>query len=92
MDNNNNTTENRKPGRRIMHILAKTIKYAAWTVMAILLALFATIVMITKVLNPQRLTPIVEQVASSVLDADIKISRTELSLWDNFPFLTIEID
>ena len=68
------------------------VKAILWTVMALVLLVFGILIYTVKILQPDRLTPIVERVASSVLDADISIDRAELSLRGHYPFLYLDVE
>lgn len=50
------------------------------------------LVSIVKVLNPERLTPLVENAASRVLLADVSLARAQLTLTPASPFLRLQID
>lgn len=63
-----------------------------WTVAGVILLLLGLITQLVKILAPERLTPLVEHVAASYLDADIHTSRVELTFWSTFPRLTLDID
>lgn len=73
-------------------ILRRTGKTLLWLVIAIVLLILGLITQMVKVLAPERLTPLVEQVAGSVLDAEVRSSRIELTFWHSFPHLTLEVD
>lgn len=42
-------------------------------------------------LTPERLTPIIEKVASANLDADVRVGRAELTFWSSFPSIKVEV-
>lgn len=70
-------------------------KALKWTGIAIggVIGLFLLICsLIVWVLTPAKLTPLVEKHASDYLDADIKISRVELTFWHTFPKMTVDVD
>lgn len=48
--------------------------------------------LIVWILTPERLTPLVEKEASKYLDADVKASRIELTFWETFPQMHLDID
>lgn len=60
------------------------------TVVAVLLLLVCSAVV--WVLSPERLTAMVEKYGSDYLDAEVKVSRVELSFWSTFPHITIDVD
>ena len=73
-------------------LLKRLLKIAAWTAMGIFLLFTAASICTVMVLTPQRLTPVVERVASKYLDAEIEMSRVELKIRGTYPFLRLEID
>lgn len=44
------------------------------------------------ILTPEKLTPIVEETASSYLNAEVKAKRVELTYWSSWPRLSLEVD
>lgn len=44
------------------------------------------------ILTPERLTAIVGNQANRVLDADVSLSRVELTVWRTFPHLILDVD
>ncbi len=68
------------------------IKILAWSVMAVALFIFGVLASTVRILTPQRLTPIVETVADRMLNADVNVSRVELSLRSSLPFLNLDIN
>lgn len=67
-------------------------KIFLWTVLAIVLAVTATLITVIATLSPERLTPLVTAVANRALDARIDIGRVELGLKTSFPFLRLDVD
>ena len=70
----------------------RIVKILLWTAMAAILLVAGTLVCLVTVLRPERLTPIVEKVANSYLDADVSVGRVELGLRASFPFLSLRVD
>ncbi|MCC8175552.1 MAG: hypothetical protein LIO91_03875 [Bacteroidales bacterium] len=74
----------------------KTLKYTGltlfWVAVALLLITVGSITTAVKLLTPDRLTPLVNKVASSYLDADVRTSRVELTFWSTFPKFMVEVD
>lgn len=61
--------------------------------MATVFALFILIcTLLVWCLTPGRLTPMVENVASDAVNADVSIGRVELTFWHTFPKLTLDVD
>lgn len=73
-------------------ILWRISKGVIWTVVAVVLLVLGLITQLVKILAPERLTPLVERVAESYLDADVSLSRVELTFWSTFPRLTLDVD
>ncbi|MDE6322361.1 MAG: hypothetical protein K2L93_08695 [Muribaculaceae bacterium] len=73
-------------------ILWRCGKGLIWTVVAVVLLVLGLITQLVKILAPERLTPLVERVAESYLDADVQLSRVELTFWSTFPRLTLDVD
>lgn len=59
---------------------------------ALLIVAFVTVCSaVVWFLTPERLTPIIEKVASSNLDADVRVGRAELTFWSSFPEIKVEV-
>jgi hypothetical protein len=81
----------KKSSRR--NVLLRLLKIATLTVVGVVLFVFGLLVATVTILTPERLTPIVERVATaSLVDAEVKIDRVELSLRRQMPFLTADIE
>lgn len=65
---------------------------AAWTLMAVVLAIYGTVTCVVTVLTPQRLTPIAIRVANAMVDARVDIDRVEFTAMATYPFLRLEVD
>ena len=71
--------------------MRKTIKITLW-VLGGLLGLVASLLgLATWLLTSERLTPIVNRYASEYLLADVRFERIEVSLWRNFPLVSLEL-
>lgn len=61
-------------------------------VLATLLAIVAIAISAALwVLNPSRLTPMVEETLNESLNAETHLGRAELSVWSTFPYLTVDL-
>lgn len=69
--------------------LLKALGITAACVVGLAVILLSVIVY---VLTPERLTPLIERVASEQVNARVEIDRAELTFWKTFPKLTIQID
>ena len=63
----------------------------AWTVMAAVLAVVALLMCVTRLLQPEQLTPVTQRLANQYLDADVTIGRVVLSSGGNH-FLCLDVD
>ncbi len=77
---------------KIKKILKGVSLTILWTVVAVFLLVVGLITTVVKVLNPDRLTPLVERCASAYLNADVEASRVELTFWSSFPEFRVEVD
>lgn len=68
------------------------IKWTAITAAALALIVTGVIGLAVWYLNPARLTPIVNRVASSYLNATVDAKRVELTFWHTFPRLEVTVD
>lgn len=100
MDDNNTTGKSVKAEtakavsakKELPRWLRITLKTAAW-IAGSLIALFVIILCLAAwILTPERLTPLVEQVANESLNAEVKLKKAELTVWKTFPYLTVEAD
>lgn len=73
------------------HIALRTAKIVLWTLMGIVLTVFASLICVVKLLPPEKLTPIVENIANDLLDADVSIDRVELDL-GGLTLLSVRVD
>lgn len=69
----------------------KALKVMAWTVAGVFIVFVVVCSAVVWFLHPDRLTPIIEKVASDNLNADVKIDRAELTFWSSFPRLKVEV-
>lgn len=77
---------------RLKRILSRTFLAIAWTVMAVVLTAVAVLVCTVRVLTPGNLTPIVNRLANSYLEADVALGRAELAFRPVFPVLEVRLD
>jgi hypothetical protein len=72
--------------------LFRVLKVAALTVFGVLLFVYGLLAVTVSILTPERLTPLVERIATASLqDAEVHIDKVELSMRKQFPFLSAEI-
>ena len=63
-------------------------RFLKWTAIALasLIGLFLIVcTLIVWILSPARLTPIVEEQASRLIDGEVHLQRVELTFWSTFP-------
>lgn len=73
-------------------LAVKILLILFWAVFALLLIVSAALICTVRLLTPDKLTPIVVHVAETVLDADVYVSKIELSFKPVFPVLNVGID
>lgn len=91
---NKKKEESTKKGwKKLPKPLRITLKSIIWITASIVTLCVLMLCLVVWVLTPQRLTPIVEDIANDMLtDASVSIGKTELTVWETFPFASIEID
>ena len=67
----------------------KCLLWIAGILVALTLLIMCTVAWI---LTPERLTPIVRNLANGHLDADVGIGKVELTVWSTFPHLNLSVD
>lgn len=77
---------------KLRKIAGRLLKVVLLTVVAAVLFVYGTVVCLVTVLSPERLTPLVCNVANKMLDADVRIGRVELFAKSTYPFLRLEVD
>lgn len=73
-------------------LIKKSLKIGAWIVGGAAALLAIILCAIVWILTPERLTPLVNQIASESINADVKVQRAEITAWSTFPNLTVDID
>lgn len=76
----------RKPGVR------KSLKIGAWVIGCFMALFILVLCAIVWILPPERLTPLVKEVASESMNAKVDLSRAEITVWSTFPDLTVDVD
>lgn len=71
--------------RRIFNILFGTI-------IAVVCLIIIAVSLAVWILTPERLTPLIENVGSEYLNADVKLDRAELTFWHTFPRLEVDVN
>lgn len=67
-------------------------KISAWTLLGVVLFVIATCVAATRLLTPEKLTPLVVTLANKHLNADVRLGRVALDLRGAYPFVELRID
>lgn len=91
MSDDNQKKENSKEKPR-RHWFIKVLKTLMWVIIAVLFLFTGVCSAIVWILTPAKLTPIVEKYATEYLNAEVKISRVELTFWHTFPKMTLDVD
>ncbi len=73
-------------------VVVKTLKIAAWTLVAIVVAVGVLLICAVKFIDSRYLAPMVERVANDYIDGDVKIGDLRLGFHPHFPILGIELD
>lgn len=73
-------------------LAVKILMIFFWTVFALILMVSAALICTVRLLTPDRLTPVVVRVAEKFLDADVSVSKIELSFKPVFPVLNVSVD
>lgn len=81
-----------EPNARRRSLLLRLLKALGITVACVVGLTVILLSAIVYVLTPERLTPLIERVASEQMNARVEIDRAELTFWKTFPKLTIQID
>lgn len=72
--------------------MRKALKVIAWTLLSVVLIVMVVIsIACYLIFTPERLTPIVRQVAAEFVTCEHEIGEVELTLFSTFPYLGVEI-
>ncbi len=72
--------------------MRKALKVIAWTLLSVVLTVMVVIsIACYLIFTPERLTPIVRQVAAEFITCEHEIGEVELTLFSTFPYLGVEI-
>lgn len=72
--------------------MKKALKVIAWTLLSVVLTVMVVIsIACYLIFTPERLTPIVRQVAAEFITCEHEIGEVELTLFSTFPYLGVEI-
>ncbi|MDE7410642.1 MAG: hypothetical protein K2M94_01205 [Paramuribaculum sp.] len=85
-DNNTGTSRQKRP------LWRRLLKYLGIGVLTLIGLVITAVCVALWYLTPEKLTPIVNRVASRELLADVRTSRVELTFWSTFPRLEIRAD
>lgn len=73
-------------------IARKTVRVTSLVLGALLLLAVVAVCVATWTLTPRRLTRIINEEGSRILNADVRVSNARFTLWSTFPHLCIEVD
>jgi len=71
---------------------ARVLKWLGLTVGVLVALVLVLCSLVVWILTPQKLTPLVADVASGYLDAKVEVARVELTFWHTFPKFTVDVD
>jgi hypothetical protein len=86
------STDNSADAPRKNNKWLKWAKIAGWSVAGLFIAFIVICSAVVWTLRPERLTPMIEKIASDNLNAQVKVGRAELTFWSSFPRLKVEVD
>ena len=94
MEDTKTTHGTKKTTRTVKHHPVRLIlKSIAWFVFGVVLFIVGMVLGVIAILTPERLTPIVERIATqSLQNAEVKIERVEVTIVSSFPFVHAQID
>ena len=72
--------------------LRRTLKTIMWISVSSVALVILLMCLAVWVLTPNVLTPIVEDIASRQLLAEVKLQKAELTIWKTFPEMVVEVD
>lgn len=73
-------------------VLAKTLKIAGWTLVALVVTVSVLLVCAVKFIDSKYLAPLVEQEVNKYIDGKVNIGNLRLGFNPHFPILGIELD
>ena len=59
---------------------------------AVAVVIAAIVTLLVWIMTPERLTPLIEEVASGYFTADVRLDRAELTFWSTFPHLEVDVE
>lgn len=92
MKETTDTTQQQTPKPR-KSVVKRIFKVLGWTIVSLLLLIVIALASVVWILSPERLTPIVNDVANKfVNNSQVNVERVELTFWRSFPQLRVDID
>ena len=92
MEETTDTTQQQSPKHR-KSVAKRIFKVLGWTIVSLLLLIVIALASVVWILSPERLTPIVNDVANKfVNNSQVNVERVELTFWRSFPQLRVDID
>ena len=85
-------TNNITPQKDRFKFFRRFSKTIIWSIIGIVLLCLGILQATISILTPERLTPLVEKLLTKSLNADVTVDRVELTVWETFPDVTLEID
>lgn len=89
---NSSATLESAPRKRRRPLWLRIFKWLGVTAAALIGVLVIVCSLAVWILTPGRLTPLVADIASKSLDAEVALGRVELTFWKSFPQLTVDVD
>lgn len=85
-------TAAKKPPKHRRPWWSRLLIATAWTAGGIVALVALLLGAVVWILTPERLTPLVEQVAAPYIDGRLTVGRVELTVWRTFPHGRVDID
>lgn len=92
MSDNNHTAPKTPAAKDRPHRSARWWRLAIYILSAVIIIPLVIICCALAYLRPERLTPLVRDLANQYLTADVQVQRVELSVISTFPFLEVSAD
>ena len=72
-------------------VARRILKAVLWTVGIIIALVLVVLTVAVNYLKPERLTPLVEQIANENMNASLSLGRVEISFWSTFPRFELDV-
>lgn len=87
-----NPQSSEKKAKAPRPIWLKALCVLGWVSLAIFILVAVAITVAVNYLKPERLTPLIEQIANDNLNGRLKLDRVEISFYSTFPKFVVDVD